>query len=140
MWSKGFRKCIICAVYQQLFWESFNNTSYKPNWEMIASQNKKDDDVFTDSDLDNTFSVFTNNKPIFVEKITQYINKWDKTFDIVKACLLVFLMELDAKPDDNTKVVGNYIKFAQEFAGGENPSLVHAVISKILEDKSDITK
>jgi transcription termination factor NusB len=132
-WSKNFRKCIIGSVYQNLFWDSFNNNHYTPDWEMIIDQNRNVEDVISIEELASVYDLFLSRKPIYIEQITQYVNKWDKTFDLVKACLIVFLIENEINTDKEAKLVGHYIKFAQDFAGGENPALVHAVISKVLE-------
>jgi transcription termination factor NusB len=134
MWSKNFRKCIIGSVYQNLFWESFNNSQYKPDWENLLDQNKDDDTIILKDDLSSVYSLFISKKDTYINKITKYVNKWDKTFDLIKACLIVFLIENELNIDKNSKLVGHYIKFAQDFAGGENPALVHAVISKVLEE------
>lgn len=136
MWSKNFRKCIIGAVYQNLFWESFNNSEYKAEWSMLLAEHHKEDDHFDETDLQLVYDTFLSKKVSYIERITKYVNKWDKTFDLVKASLIVFLIEHDQNTDPENKLVGHYIKFAQDFAGGENPALVHAVISKVLEEKS----
>ena len=136
MWSKNFRKCLIGAVYQNLFWESFNNSDYSPDWSMIINENHNTDDTFTKENLIEVYNVFLSKKLSYIENIMKYVNKWDKTFDLIKACLIVFLVEDEINTDPENKLVGHYIKFAQDFAGGENPALVHAVISKILEAKS----
>ena len=136
MWSKNFRKCVIGAVYQNLFWCSFNGNTYTPDWTMLMNEHKNSEDIFTVEDLDLAYQDFVSNKDTYITNITEYVSKWDKTFDLVKACLIVFLIEKNADPSPESKLVGHYIKFAQDFAGGENPALVHAVISKILEDKS----
>lgn len=134
MWSKNFRKCIIGVVYQNLFWESFNNSEYVPDWPILLAQHHNDEDTFNESDLQSIYSTFLSQKSYYIERITKYVNKWDKTFDLIKACLIVFLIEHDQNTDPENKLVGHYIKFAQDFAGGENPALVHAVISKVLEE------
>jgi transcription termination factor NusB len=134
MWSKNFRKCIIGSVYQNLFWDSFNSNQYDPDWTTLVDQNKNDEDIISQEDLSKVYSLFLGKKSLYIDQITKYINKWDKTFDLIKACLIVFLIENEINTDDDAKLVGHYIKFAQDYAGGENPALVHAVISKILED------
>jgi transcription termination factor NusB len=135
-WSKNFRKCIIGAVYQNIFWESFNNSEYIPEWSMLMTENHNNEDTFTEEQLSEVYDIFLSKKAICIEKITKYVSKWDKTFDLIKACLIVFLIEDELNTDVENKLVGHYIKFAQDFAGGENPALVHAVISKVLEENS----
>lgn len=136
MWSKNFRKCIIASVYQNLFWDSFNGSQYTLDWTGLINENKTENIEFTEKDLFKIYTIFLSNKENYINKITKYVNKWDKTFDIIKACLIVFLLEHELNQDNDARLVGHYIKFAQDFAGGENPALVHAVISKMIEEST----
>jgi transcription termination factor NusB len=134
MWSKNFRKCLIGAVYQNLFWDSLNSTQYSPDWSILVDQNKNIEESIVEEDLSSMYDLFVTKKTFYIDTITKHVNKWDKTFDLIKACLIVFIIENEVNTDKEAKLVGHYIKFAQDFAGGENPALVHAVISKILEE------
>ncbi|MBC7472015.1 MAG: hypothetical protein H7196_01990 [candidate division SR1 bacterium] len=136
MWPKNFRKCVIASVYQNLFWDSFNGSEYIPDWTVLINEIKNEDIEFTESDLIKVYNIYLSNKEIYIDQIIKHINKWDKTFDIIKACLIVFLLESNLNEDKEAKLVGHYIKFAQDFAGGENPALVHAVISKMIEESA----
>jgi transcription termination factor NusB len=139
MWSKNFRKCLIGAIYQNLFWASFNETEYKPEWESLMAENYNQEiDKFKDQDLQKAYNVFLTNKADFTTNLKSFANQWERTFDLIQACLFAFETEYlisQLPPEEKNKMIGSYIKFAQDFAGGDNPALVHAVMSRVVESK-----
>jgi transcription termination factor NusB len=139
MWSKNFRKCLIGAIYQNLFWASFNETEYKPEWESLMAENYNQEiDKFKDQDLQKAYNVFLTNKADFTKNLKSFANQWERTFDLIQACLYAFETEYlisQLPPEEKNKMIGSYIKFAQDFAGGDNPALVHAVMSRVVESK-----
>jgi transcription termination factor NusB len=135
MWTKHFRKSIIAAIYQNLFWQSLSGSVYIPDWENVTKEVYTEDEVVSIKELQACYNRFITSKETSTSLLQEYITKWDKTFDIVKAALFCFLLEYsDRKNEDDLHILGNYIKFAQDFAGGENPGLIHAVMSKMIED------
>jgi transcription termination factor NusB len=135
MWTKSFRKCLIGAIYQHLFWKSFSEVDYTPNWEDLTKAIYKEDETITTKDLEFKFKNFLKNQEQYSSILHKYITKWDKTFDIMKAALFCFIIEYaDRKNEEDLHILGVYIKFAQDYAGGENPALIHAVISKMIEE------
>ncbi len=135
MWNKQFRKALIAAIYQHLFWSGFTKTHVDPNWQQICSEIFKEDQPYSEKELQSTYELFIEKEVYYTNLLQQYVSKWDKTFDIIKACFYCFLIELgERKNEPDLKLVGTYIKFGQDFAGGDNPGLVHAVLSNILEN------
>jgi transcription termination factor NusB len=135
MWTKSFRKCLIGAIYQHLFWKSFSEVDYTPNWDDLTKVVYKEDETISVTDLENAFQTFLSKKEEFSVVLHKYITRWDKTFDIMKAALFCFMIEyVERKGEDDLHILGVYIKFAQDYAGGENPALIHAIISKMIEE------
>jgi transcription termination factor NusB len=141
MWSKNFRKCLIGAIYQNLFWASFNETEYKPEWESLMAENYNSEvDKFKAPDLQRAYKVFLANKADFTDNLKSFANQWERTFDLIQACLFAFETEYfisELPSEEKNKMIGSYIKFAQDFAGGDNPALVHAVMSRVVESKKE---
>jgi transcription termination factor NusB len=135
MWTKSFRKCLIGAIYQHLFWKSFSEVEYTPNWEDLSKVVYKEDETISITDLESVFQTFLSKKEEYSVVLHKYITRWDKTFDIMKAALFCFMIEYaERKSEDDLHILGVYIKFAQDYAGGENPALIHAIISKMIEE------
>jgi transcription termination factor NusB len=135
MWTKSFRKCLIGAIYQHLFWKSFSEVDYTPNWEDLTKVVYKEDEAISIVDLESAFQTFLTKKEEYSVVLHKYITRWDKTFDIMKAALFCFMIEYaERKGEDDLHILGVYIKFAQDYAGGENPALIHAIISKMIEE------
>jgi transcription termination factor NusB len=135
MWTKSFRKCLIGAIYQHLFWKSFSEVEYTPNWEDLSKVVYKEDETISITDLESAFQTFLSKKEEYSLVLHKYITRWDKTFDIMKAALFCFMIEYaERKAEADLHILGVYIKFAQDYAGGENPALIHAIISKMIEE------
>jgi transcription termination factor NusB len=138
-WSKRFRKILISGIYQHLLWTGIATPAYVPNWETIILEHSSDDETITMDALEEEYQYFLSHEREYLEILQKYIKKWNMTFDIIKAILYVFLIEKQSLAQANEaeikRITSIYIKFAQDFAGGENPGLVHAVISNILSAK-----
>jgi transcription termination factor NusB len=135
MWTKSFRKCLVGAIYQNLFWETFSGVMYVPNWQILVDELSKEGDEISVEDLENGYQKYLDSKEHSSKILHSYISKWDKTFDIMKAALYCFIIEYsERKNEPDLHLLGQYIKYAQDFAGGENPSLIHAIMSRMIEE------
>lgn len=138
MWSKAFRKSLISAIYEDLFSESLDEFSHlEPSWLAIIEEYETAENPLEVEKLVETFVFYKTHKTDIIDTIQPFMTTWHKTFDLVKACLVCFCVEVMLSKTNNNEldpgVIGKYIRITQSFAGGENPSLVHAVTSKLLE-------
>jgi transcription termination factor NusB len=137
MWSKTFRKSLISAIYEDLFSESLDQFDHnEPSWSQIIEENETQENPLILDNLVEVFVFYKNNKSEIIDTIQPLMTTWHKTFDLVKACLVCFCVEVqytqEQSQEIDTGIVGKYIRLTQSFAGGENPALVHAVTSKLL--------
>jgi transcription termination factor NusB len=138
MWTKAFRKSLISAIYEDLFSESLESFVHdEPSWFQIIEENESSDDPMSLQDLMDVFDFYRTHKSSIISTIKPLMTTWHKTFDLVKACLVCFCVEVMYTKENNQKlddgIVGKYIRLTQSFAGGENPALVHAVTSKLMQ-------
>ena len=134
MWDKNFRLVIISAIYQNFIEESIDIHDLI-DWQFISDQCKLDcNNDF--SSLETMYTIFLSRKAGLVNSIETLLPHWDRTFDIVKAILLSCLLEVEAvnciEDNDKKKIISKHVNIAQEIVGGENPSLVYAVLRKLL--------
>lgn len=138
MWTKPFRKSLISGVYENIFRTSLEGIATDIDWHMIAEEYSNDEQSVNVDDLSKVYEHIQSEHDKYVLSIKKYSKHWDRTYDIIKACLIVFLGELEYTKKTTgsyeQNLVGKYIRLAQDFAGGENPALVHAIASKLLNE------
>ncbi len=136
MWSNSTRKVLISAVYEYLFWEKLEvRNDFEVEWDSLFNEHNKDNESISIAELSALLDNFITNKDSYCTKIQKYINDWSKTYDLIKAVLITLVIELEiANPQEPEKLISKYIRISQNLVGGENPSLVHAVSSRIITD------
>jgi transcription termination factor NusB len=139
MWSKSFRYTLFTGIYQHLFWKNeFGLDQLDVDWSVITAISQE---VLTQNEQVQAIQIFDTyleNREVYESILKPLLNSWDKTFDIVKAALFTGVLELidiQNEPQEILeKSVGKYIHLTQDMIGGKNPALVHAVLSKVLEE------
>ncbi|NJK71692.1 MAG: hypothetical protein HC932_05655 [Thermales bacterium] len=134
MWSQATRKVLISSVYEYLFWQKLEDPKeFVIDWSQLTLEHFNEGDVLNQKEFQKVFNTFLSLPDKYLSQVSKFINDWSKTFDLVKAILIVFVIELESFQDEPPKnIISKYIRITQELVGGENPSLVHAVTSKIL--------
>ena len=136
LWTKAFRRSFISAVYVDIFADSVEGLSKEPEWSVIVSEFSTEEDTLKQVEVIEIFEYYQAHREESLALIRKYMNSWDKTYDLIKACLVCLVVEIKYLQRTDRPVpanlVGKYIRLAQDFAGGDNPGLVHAVGSKIM--------
>ncbi len=142
MWEKNFRVALFTAVYQKLFQSDFVDAGIAWNWEIVLNNLKVEEasKMPKVQDLSCRLEDLGTNQEKYQNLLQKYLQSWDRTYDIVKAILLTYLQELSEMKEsgslevNSNEIVSKYIRLTQEYIGGENTALVHAVASNILEN------
>ena len=98
-----------------------------------------DDEFWTDlrllvqAQLDSFVANYSDYKTL----LEPYLTNWDRTFEIIKAILFCFMLELrNAKSSLNeqqiTTLIGSYIQMTEDFSVPANVKLVHAILAKLV--------
>jgi transcription termination factor NusB len=143
VWEKPFRYLVFAAIYQLLFWREQGVENLKLDWEMIQEVSKTEVKVDIIA-LEKIIEAFRANEIAYTNTLEQYLKTWSKTYPVVKACFFCFMLEHDSliKQGENEiakTIVSKYIRLGEDLIGGQNVSLIHAVLSKIsdIEPKQD---
>jgi transcription termination factor NusB len=138
MWDKKFRIAVFLLLYNILFKSiSLDDFISKSATQEFKSELFALSDIYIDQDLDKVFTqilLFYELENEFSTKIKASIKSWDKTFEIIKACLFTFCLEIRniSKLDqEKFKIVNTYLRLSQDYLGQENVPLIHAIILKI---------
>ena len=80
---------------------------------------------------------FVANYSDYKTQLEPYLTNWDRTFEIIKAILFCFILELrNAKSSLNeqqiTTLIGSYIQLTEDFSVPANVKLVHAILAKLV--------
>jgi hypothetical protein len=139
MWTKEVRLAVCSSIYEDIFWNSVvaqDKTVTKIDEDFIEDvvKNLTKEDVAVYESTIKTYK--SNQKEYYLEVLKPYIEDWKKTFDIVQAILISFILEREYYTVHNETIAdadyaGKYIKVTQDLVGGGNTGLVHAIISKI---------
>ena len=136
LWTKAFRRSLISALYVDIFADSVEGLPKEPNWAVIVSEFSTDQETLRQVEVIEMFEYYQAHRIEFLDLVKKYMNSWNKTYDLIKACLVALVIEIKYLQRTDRAVpanlVGKYIRLAQDFAGGDNPGLVHAVGSKIM--------
>ena len=136
LWTKAFRRSLISALYVDIFADSVEGLPKEPNWTVIVSEFSTDQETLRQVEVIEMFEYYQAHRIEFLDLVKKYMNSWNKTYDLIKACLVALVIEIKYLQRTDRAVpanlVGKYIRLAQDFAGGDNPGLVHAVGSKIM--------
>jgi|694.fasta_scaffold54797_5 transcription termination factor NusB len=128
MWEKKFRRGFFCYLYLNLFW-SIAGVEKEFNSAEIESLSQ-DFEKLDFQELQSKLAEFKND---YVESSTllkNYIDL-DKTHLIIKTILFVFLLEKKSLQEPS-KLISDYLRITQDFAGSAAVSLVHAVLHKLV--------
>lgn len=140
MWQKTFRFLVFNSIYNQIFLTREEGVlgSYSQDLHSLALSSLHDPDVVIKSEIEKRLNKFQEEGKENTDFLKKFLPKWDQTYPIVKAILFTFLLEKQEVEDAN-QIIGKYIKLTQDMIGGENTSLVHAVLAKVAgENKADL--
>ncbi|MEM1311979.1 MAG: hypothetical protein AAGF07_00770 [Patescibacteria group bacterium] len=146
MWDKLVRLSVFTAIYDKLFWEDYDALETRAvDWSFIF-ENLPPESNLDASNLNSYIEYFDKKKEEYQEVLSKYLKNWDRTFLIIKACLYTYLIERDLVLDSEANkqeflkaLVTRYIRLSENYVGGQNVGLVHAVMSKINND-SEVKK
>ena len=142
MWTKNFRRALISAVYQDIFTTALDEVGVSIiDLKGICNEYSSTETPLVQSELEGVFDVYRSKTASYTERIKSKLTSWDKTYPLIKATLISFALEIDLAAENTVElepnIVNKYVRLAQEFAGGDNPGLVHAVASKIFDENKD---
>jgi transcription termination factor NusB len=138
MWDKYFRLCLFMAVYQELFAEELG-ADLGLEWDFILETVENPQDRPSSKELAKSMASLRLKREQYELLLKKYLHSWERTYETVKAMLLTFLEELSKLREVEEKselieLVGKYVRLTQDYIGGENTALVHAVASNIVEN------
>jgi transcription termination factor NusB len=139
MWTKDFRFCLFSLIYDDsLGYREMNEVvDYEEFVNSVLTEYKsfKKENVDTGV-LRVEFESYLSKKNSMIVRLTTLLPDWNKTFEIIKAVLLCFLIEKQSlKIFEKDKLVVSYIKFAEGYCVSSNVKLIHAVLSKLVDEK-----
>lgn len=144
MWSKNFRICLFNAVYQELFTKGLTDSNLSFDWTLVFDTIENQAELPDIQNLDRSLEFLKENQTKYESILQKYLSNWNKTYSIVRAIMLCFLQEVSeaqaiSKTDlEVVEIISKYIKLTEEYVGGENTALVHAITSNILEKELNI--
>ena len=139
MWTKELRFCLFSLIYDDLL-------GYKETDEIIDFDDYSDS-IFTEYksfkkeninlvQLEQEYDNYKKSKTKVESKLVSHLPDWTKTFEIVKAILFTFQIEKQSlKIYEKDSLVVSYIKFAEGYCVSTNVRLIHAVLSKLVDEK-----
>ena len=139
MWTKEFRFCLFSLIYDDLL-------GYKDSNEVIDYENFVDS-ILTEyktykkenielAEIQKRFELYLETKEKLEKKLLTLLPDWNKTFEIIKAIFFTFQIEKQSlKVFEKDKLVVSYIKFAEDYCASSNVKLIHAVLSKLVDEK-----
>ena len=160
-WSKHLRLSVFVMIYQTIFNQprTSRNSSSIQDLEMdsqridslLISLSQEHPEYFGDNNLELTDEFWTDlrllvqaqvdsfvaNYGDYKTQLEPYLTNWDRTFEIIKAILFCFMLELrNAKSSLNeqqiTTLIGSYIQLTEDFSVPANVKLVHAILAKLV--------
>ena len=164
-WSKHLRLSVFVMIYQTIFNQprTSRNSSSIQDLEMDSERINSllislwqehpeyfgDNTLGLDSELNGEFwtdlrllvqaqvDSFVTNYSDYKALLEPYLSNWDRTFEIIKAILFCFILELrNAKSSLNeqqiTSLIGSYIQLTEDFSVPANVKLVHAILAKLV--------
>lgn len=139
MWTKEFRFCLFSLIYDDLlgYKETDDGFDFESFVESILTEYKsfkKENTAI--SDLEKQYDSYLKSKAKLETKLITYLPDWNKTFAIIKAILITFQLEKQSlKVFEKDKLVVIYIKFAEDYCASTNVKLIHAVLSKLVDQR-----
>lgn len=126
------------AVYQELFAEELG-ADLGLEWDFILETVENPQDRPSSKELAKSMASLRLKREQYELLLKKYLHSWERTYETVKAMLLTFLEELSKLREVEEKselieLVGKYVRLTQDYIGGENTALVHAVASNIVEN------
>ena len=164
-WSKHLRLSVFVMIYQTIFNQprTSRNSNSIQALEMdnerinslLISLWQEHPEYFGDNNLELTDALndefwtdlrllvqaqvdsFVANYSDYKTQLEPYLTNWDRTFEIIKAILFCFILELrNAKSSLNeqqiTTLIGSYIQLTEDFSVPANVKLVHAILAKLV--------
>ena len=139
MFTKELRFCLFCMIYENQLLPDINSDviDYDAILESILTEYKSflGENVKAE-DLQTHYEMYLKNQTKYENILKVHLPNWDKTFDILKAVLLAFQVEKKAlKKFDRDEFVVSYIKFAEDYCVSSTVKMIHAVLSKVVDEK-----
>jgi len=148
LWTKNFSLCLCIAVYQKLTLKSWSESIDAIDWSLIFEELGVSVDKPDLTALNLQLDYIWRNLSQLEQILGKFLDQPKKTHPFVKAVLLVFLAELlhlGAQPKleitdqqlDRLALIKKYVRITQNYIGAENPSLVYAVATKLIQANPD---
>jgi transcription termination factor NusB len=139
MWSNPTRKILIGSIYEYLFWSNLGSKKIpEVDWTQLIDLYNTESFPLAEKELNSLYEKFLEKSETYIHIIQEHFDNWSKTYDIVKAILIVFVLELeDTNLASEKSIINKYLKITQELVGGQNPNLVHAVALKIYQNHTN---
>ena len=139
MWTKELRFCLFSLIYDDLlgYKETFDSVDFEGFINSILTEYKSFKAENVDSlEVEKHYDIYIASKAKLETKLISHLPDWTKTFEIVKAILFTFQIEKQSlKIYEKDSLVVIYIKFAEGYCVSTNVRLIHAVLSKLVDEK-----
>jgi transcription termination factor NusB len=139
MWTKEFRFCLFSLIYEDLLGllEIAEPVDFERVIESVLTEYKSfEKDNIELTELKKYYELYLQSKNKLEAKLIKFLPDWNKTFDIIKSILITFQLEKQSlKVFEKDKLVVSYIKFAEGYCVSSNVKLVHAVLSRLIDEK-----
>jgi transcription termination factor NusB len=139
MWTKEFRFCLFYLIYEDLLGlvEIAEPVDFERVIESVLTEYKSfEKDNIELTELKKYYELYLQSKNKLEAKLIKFLPDWNKTFDIIKSILITFQLEKQSlKVFEKNKLVVSYIKFAEGYCVSSNVKLVHAVLSRLIDEK-----
>jgi transcription termination factor NusB len=139
MWTKEFRFCLFCLIYEDFLGliEIHESVDFESFIDSVLTEYKSFKKENIDSiELEKQYDLYLKSKAKLEAKLIKLLPDWNKTFEIIKSILITFQVEKQSlKIFEKDKLVVSYIKFAEGYCVSTNVKLIHAVLSKLVDEK-----
>jgi transcription termination factor NusB len=139
MWTKELRFCLFSLIYEDLlgYREISESVDFESFIDSVLTEYKSFKKENIDSiELEKQYDLYLKSKAKLEAKLIKLLPDWNKTFEIIKSILITFQIEKQSlKIFEKDKLVVGYIKFAEGYCVSTNVKLIHAVLSKLVDEK-----
>jgi hypothetical protein len=138
MWNKVERFVLVTGLYDYLLEPELYST-IDIDWNFIVDNCLYKEELIDLERIKFRYSIFIDNKDLYLSKIKSYLQNLHITPQIVIAILATFFIELDEAIANNDVLkenfLGKYPRITQELIAGEYTALINAVVRKVAIDK-----
>jgi len=136
-WDLPVRTALFFAIYTHVFLHR-TDIIKDAEWDFIQLFLPESQSHFSKEEVDVSYQSFLSKEGLYQKELQQFLHDWQKTYDLVKALFFTLLTELDLYQDssvDHKNLFNRYLRLAQDYIGGENVGLVHAIMIKLFESR-----